>query len=114
MKKELDDFKKNHKSKINEIEELKKAKVKKSSKIDDLKKSYKAPSTPPKMLQDARKRDYKTRTFAPPDNMIKLTEDQDKKINEKLATLKHPNIDPNRSSLDTIKRSQDLKKYKFK
>ena len=32
--------------------------------MDDLKKSYEAPSKPPEILQDVKKRDDKTRTFA--------------------------------------------------
>ena len=41
--------------------------------MDDLKKSYEAPSKPPEILQDVKKRDDKTRTFAPSgDEMKKL------------------------------------------
>ena len=70
----------------NEIEKLKEVKVKRSNIIDDLKKSYEVLSTQPKMIQDVRKRDDKARTFAPPDNMIKQMEDEEKEIYKHLAS----------------------------
>ena len=66
------------------------------------------------MIQDVRKRDDKARTFAPPDNTIKLTKDQNKKVNKHLVKLKNlDDIDPARLSFDKIKRPQDLKRDKF-
>ena len=52
LKERLDNLEKSNESKTKE-------KVKRSNIIDDLKKSYEAPSTPPEILQDARKRDHK-------------------------------------------------------
>ena len=75
LKERLDHEEKSSKLKIkennelrNEIEKLKEVRIQKSNIIDDLVKSNKASSTFPKILQDVRKRDDKTRTFAPPDN----------------------------------------------
>ena len=64
----------------------------------------------PKMPQDVKK-DDKARTFVPPDNTTRLTEDKNKEINKYLARLKNVNyINPNRSPLGTLKKPQDLKR----
>ena len=58
----------------------------------NLKKSYEAPSTPPEILQDVRKRDYKARTFAlsDDDEMKKLAEITKDKL--KLSRLEMPDV----------------------
>ena len=64
----------------------------------------------PKMPQDVKK-DDKARTFVPPDNTTRLTEDKNKEIHKYLARLKNVNyINPNRSPLGTLKKPQDLKR----
>ena len=64
----------------------------------------------PKMPQDVKK-DDKARTFAPPDNTTRLTEDENKEINKHLARLKNINyINPNRSPLGTLKKTSRFKK----
>ena len=66
------------------------------------------------MLQDVRKRDDKARTFAPPANMIKLTEDEEKEVNKHLARLKLPSDKKSTElSFDTIKRPEDLERDKI-
>ena len=93
----------------NEIEKLKKAKVQRSSIIDDLKKSHEAPSTPPEILQDVRKRDNKVRTFAPSDDdeMKKLTEITKAKL--KLSRLETPDVSikPIEGIFDKMKRPME-------
>ena len=69
----------------NEIKKLKEAKVRGSNIIDDLTKSYKDSSTLPKMLQDVRKKDDKTRTFAPPDKIDELDKKMKYSAEETLA-----------------------------
>ena len=66
------------------------------------------------MVQDVRKRDDKARTFAAPDNTIKLTENEEKEVNKHLDRLKLPSDKKSTElSFDTIKRSEDLQKYKI-
>ena len=63
------------------------------------------------MFQDVRKRDDKARTFAAPDNTIKLTEE--KEVNKHLARLKLPSDKKSTElSFYTIKRPEDMNKYK--
>ena len=94
----------------NEIKKLKEAKVQRSSIIDNLKKSYEAPSTPPQILQDVRKRDDKARTFAlsDDDEMKKLAEIAKAKL--KSAELKTCGvlIKPIEKPFDKIKRPDDF------
>ena len=93
----------------NEIKKLKKAKVQRSSIIDDLKKLHEAPSTPPEILQDVRKRDDKVRTFAlsDDDEMKKLTEITKAKL--KLSRLETPDVSikPTEGIFDKMKRPKE-------
>ena len=74
---------------------------------------------PPKMLQeeikrDVRKRDNKSRTFAPPDNMIRPSPLE--RINESLSRLKNPDDKTysfDELTFDKIKRPTDFKIDKF-
>ena len=72
LKERLDNLEKSNESKTKE-------KVKRPNIIDNLKKSYEAPSTPPQILQDVRKRDDKD------DEMKKIAEISKAKL--KLAEL---------------------------
>ena len=99
----------------NEIKKLKKAKVQISSIIDDLKKSHEAPSTPPEILQDVKKRDDKDRTFAPSDDdeMKKLAKITKAKL--KLGRLETPDVSikPNEKSFSKIKRSEEFERERI-
>ena len=64
------------------IQKLKKAQ--RLNIIENLTRSYKVSSTLPKMHQDTRKRNNKSRTFAPPDNSDEL--DRLKKLTEASLT----------------------------
>ena len=99
----------------NEIIKLKKAKVQRSSIIDDLKKSHEAPSTPPDILQDVRKRDNKVRTFAPSDDdkMKKLAEIAKAKL--KLSRLEMPDVSikPIEEIFSKLKRPEDFERERI-
>ena len=98
-----------------EISELKTAKVQRASIINDLKKSHEAPSTPPEILQDVRKRDNKARTFAPShdDEMKKLAEITKAKL--KLGGLKTPDVSikPVEKPFSKIKRPEDFERERI-
>ena len=77
----------------------------------NLKKSYEAPSTPPEILQDVRKRDDKARTFAlsdDDDEMKKLAEITKDKL--KLSRLEMPDVSikPTEEIFSKIKRPEDF------
>ena len=106
LKEGLDNLKKSNDLKNKENNKLKtEIKGLKKVKIDkDLR-------TKPKMIHDVRKRDDKARTFAPPDNTIKWTEDEETKIYKHLARLKLPSDRKSIGlSFDTIKRPEDLER----
>ena len=66
----------------------------------------------PNILQDAKKRDDKARTFAPPDNT-----DEEKKALKELTRLKYPDdsieLNLNKKVFGKIKKPEDLKRDKF-
>ena len=86
-----------------------------------MKKPQEAPSTPPEILQDVRKRDDKVRTFAPSDDDENHDNDEMKKLAEitkaklKLSRLKTPDVSikPVGEIFSKIKRPEDFKRERI-